>query len=122
MVELGRPTGTGTPAGAQALEAGLEETAVDQAVEVVRGQRAADSDRARRLVSADRAGLADHESVQAPSNVVAEAGDHRDLLVEVLRSFHTQSVKQTAVDKMTVRPEGGVTMLGGWAVVPLPPM
>ena len=63
LVELGGASGTGTPAGAQTLEAGVEEAFTSQAIEVISGQRSADADSAGSFVASDRPRLVDHEAV-----------------------------------------------------------
>ena len=94
---LGRAARAGSSAVAAALVAGLEQAVVDELVEVVGGQGAADAGRGGGVVAAHGLPALGHMAVQGPAEGVAEAGQAGELLVEV-GWVHPPILKQRLLD------------------------
>jgi len=77
------PAATGAP-----LVAGLQQAVVDELVQVVGGQRAADPDGGGSVVPAHRLPALGHVAVQGAAQGVTKPGEASQLLIDVA-GFHT---------------------------------
>jgi hypothetical protein len=96
-VVLGRAAGARSLAAAAALVAGLEQAVVDELVEVVGGQGAADAHGLGSVVAADGDAALGHVAVEGTADRVAQAGQAGELLVDV-GEVHVSILKQTILD------------------------
>jgi hypothetical protein len=82
------------------LVAGLEQAVVDELVEVVGGQGAADADRQGGVVAAHGLAAVDHVVVEGPAEGVAQPGEAGELLIEVVVVVvtHASILKQKILD------------------------
>jgi hypothetical protein len=84
-------------AGAAPLVAGLEEAVVEEFVEVVGGQGAADADGPGGVVAADGLAARGHVAVEGAAEGVTQAGEAGELLVDGAR-VHVPILKQILLD------------------------
>ena len=94
---LGRPAGARPLAAAAPPVAGLEQAVVDEPVEVVGGQRAADADRQGGGVAAHGLAAIDHVAVEGPAERVTKAREAGELLIDVVVT-HIHILKQKPLD------------------------
>jgi len=96
-VVLGRAAGAGPPAAAAVLVAGLQQAIVDELVEVLRGQGAADADRAGGLLAAHGHPALGHVAVQGAAQRIAQPGEAGELLIDI-GGLHGSILKQMILD------------------------
>ena len=96
-VVLGRAAGARPPAAAAPLVAGLEQAVVDELVEVVGGQGAADAGGVGGGVAAHGDAAVGHVAVEGAADGVAQPGQAGELLIDV-RKVHTSILKQKILD------------------------
>jgi len=96
-VVLGRAAGARPLAAAAPVVAGLEQAVVDELVEVVGGQGAADAGGLGGLVAADGDAAVGHVAVEGAADGVAQAGQAGELLINI-RRVHTSILKQKILD------------------------
>ena len=96
-VVLGRAAGARSPTAAAALVAGFQQAVVDELVEVIGGQRAADADGRGGVLAAHRLPALGHVPVQRAAERVTQPGKAGELLIDVAR-VHAAILKQILLD------------------------
>ena len=97
-VELGRPSGAGTGAPADALEAHVDHARIRELVEVERRDGSRDVERAGGIVARHPPRRGDEKSVQVASQRLIQRGDARDPSVEIDAFIHDHILKEIILD------------------------
>jgi len=97
-VELGRPSGAGTGAPADALEAHVDHTRIRELVEVERRDGSRDVERAGGIVARHPPRRGDEKSIQVASQRLIQRGDARDPSVEIDAFIHEHILKEIILD------------------------